>query len=358
MRYSIDFKNTFDETLLFWIERFLHSKVATLSSRNVKNKEILNQTMKSLRFGIKNIEQLQTLLKEVRNNGLIGINTYANPLLKLFSYLQTFGFASMKEIDEEILRDFIAVACSSLSNASKKNHRIVVIGFFGFIDKQNEDESGKSYIFNIELKNIGDIRGKSAEKLPSFMNEDELRRFLNAVDDYPFSLKVKNRNQLIIKTIIYTGIRVSEALNLKYKDISEDENNYILQVRGKGNKPRVVMILKKHIQELLQNWKIQKDAMQLDSEYIFCNFKNKILTQAYVSRSVENILTFAGIRKEKNGAHMLRHSFATLLYQKSLDLVLVQEALGHSSIATSRIYTHFDKTRLSKTTSIMDNITK
>ena len=85
MRYSIDFKNTFDETLLFWIERFLHSKVATLSSRNVKNKEILNQTMKSLRFGIKNIEQLQTLLKEVRNNGLIGINTYANPLLKLFS---------------------------------------------------------------------------------------------------------------------------------------------------------------------------------------------------------------------------------------------------------------------------------
>ena len=98
--------------------------------------------------------------------------------------------------------------------------------------------------------------------------------------------------------------------------------------------------------------------MQLDSEYIFCNFKNKILTQAYVSRSVENILTFAGIRKEKNGAHMLRHSFATLLYQKSLDLVLVQEALGHSSIATSRIYTHFDKTRLSKTTSIMDNITK
>lgn len=358
MRYNIDFKDTFDETLLFWIERFLHSKIATLSSRNVKNKEILNQTMKTLRFGIKNMEQLQSLLREVRNNGLIGINTYANPLLKLFAYLQTFGFASMKEIDEEILRDFIAVACSNLSNASKKNHRIVVIGFFGFIDKQNEDESGKSYIFNIELKNIGDIRGRSAEKLPSFMNEDELGRFLNAVNDYPFSLKVKNRNQLIIKTIIYTGIRVSEALNIRYKDISEDDNNYIIQVRGKGNKPRIVMILKKHIQELLNDWKIQKDALQLNSEYIFCNFKNKILTQAYVSRIVENILTYAGIRKEKNGAHMLRHSFATLLYQKSLDLVLVQEALGHSSIVTSRIYTHFDKTRLAKTTSIMDNISK
>ena len=118
------------------------------------------------------------------------------------------------------------------------------------------------------------------------------------------------------------------------------------------------MILKKHIQELLENWKLQQKNLGIESEYIFCNFRKKILTQAYVSRSVENILTYAGIRKEKNGAHMLRHSFATLLYQKSLDLVLVQEALGHASIATSRIYTHFDKTRLIKTTSIMDNLLK
>lgn len=358
MRYSIDFKNTFDETLLFWMERFIHSKLATLSSRNVRNRDSLSSAMQNLRNGIKNIQDLKTLLKNIRNDGLIGINTYANPLIKLFYYLQSFGFASMREIDEEFLRDFIAISCSSLSNASKKNHRIVVIGFFGFIDKQNEDENGKSYIFNIELKNIGDIRGKSGEKLPSFMNENELARFLEAIESYTFSEKIKYRNKLIIKIIIYTGIRVSEALNLKYKDISKDCDNYIIQVRGKGNKPRIVMIHKKHIEDLLNHWVIQKKAMDLESEYLFCNFKNKILTQAYISRNVENILKSAGIRKEKNGAHMLRHSFATLLYQKSLDLVLVQEALGHSSIATSRIYTHFDKTRLAKTTSIMENIIK
>lgn len=358
MRYSIDFKNTFDETLLFWMERFIHSKLATLSSRNVRNRDSLSSAMQNLRNGIKNIQDLKTLLKNIRNDGLIGINTYANPLIKLFYYLQSFGFASMREIDEEFLRDFIAISCSSLSNASKKNHRIVVIGFFGFIDKQNEDENGKSYIFNIELKNIGDIRGKSGEKLPSFMNENELARFLEAIESYTFSEKIKYRNKLIIKIIIYTGIRVSEALNLKYKDISKDCDNYIIQVRGKGNKPRIVMIHKKHIEDLLNHWVIQKKAMDLESEYLFCNFKNKILTQAYISRNVENILKSAGIRKEKNGAHMLRHSFATLLYQKSLDLVLVQEALGHSSIATSRIYTHFDKTRLAKTTSIMENIRK
>lgn len=355
MRYKLDEEDSFDKNLLFWIERFLHFKITSLSSRNVRDKDALNAILKQLRFGIKNISDLKDLSKKTRNIGLIGINTYANPLIKMFHYLQDFGFASMKEIDEEKLRDFIAVECASLSNASKKNYRIAIIGLFAFIDKHNEYEDGKSYIFNIELKNIGDIRGKSAEKLPSFMTENEVEQFIRAIDDFDFSPKTIYRNRLILKLILYTGIRVSEALNLKVKDISPKDEYYILQVRGKGNKPRVVMIFKRHIKDLLDNWLTQKESLNLKNELVFCNFKGKMLTQAYVSRIVEKVLSFAGIRKEKNGAHMLRHSFATLLYQKSLDLILVQEALGHSSISTSRIYTHFDTSRLQKTTSIMPN---
>jgi len=78
-----------------------------------------------------------------------------------------------------------------------------------------------------------------------------------------------------------------------------------------------------------------------------------MFSQAYIDRIIEKILMSAGIRKEKNGAHMLRHSFATLLYQKHTDLVLVQEALGHEDISTSRIYTHFEKNRLKKAADIM-----
>lgn len=353
MRYELDCEDSFDKNLLFWIERFLHFKITSLSSRNVRDKDALNGILNELRFGIKNIADLKALSKKTRNIGLIGINTYANPLIRLFIYLQGFGFASMREIDEEKLRDFIAVECASLSNASKKNYRIAIIGFFAFIDKHNEDAQGKSYIFNIELKNIGDIRGKSVEKLPSYLNESEVARFITAIDEFPFSNKTTYRNKLILKMILYTGIRVSEALNLKQKDISQKDEYFILQVRGKGNKPRIVMIFKRHIESLLDSWLSQKRAMNLKSDLVFCNFKDRILTQAYVSRVVEQVLSYAGIRKEKNGAHLLRHSFATLLYQKSLDLILVQEALGHSSIATSRIYTHFDTSRLQKTTSIM-----
>ncbi len=71
-----------------------------------------------------------------------------------------------------------------------------------------------------------------------------LIRFLSAINNFEFSDNTAYRNRLIIKIIIYTGIRVSEMLNLKLKDIFNEKDVYMLQIRGKGNKPRVVMIKK------------------------------------------------------------------------------------------------------------------
>lgn len=253
-----------------------------------------------------------------------------------------------------MLKEFLTIHTSALSDATKKNYRMTLLNFFSFIDKQNEDDEGASYNFHIELKNWGGLRGKSGQKLPSYMNEDEVRRFLNGIDCFPFKHEsLGARNRLLLKIIIYTGIRVSEALNLKIKDIMLDGEFFIIQVRGKGNKPRVVMIKAKNIDYDFSSW-INSRPNEVQDDLVFCNQKGKNLTQAYVSRIVEQVLLTNGIRKEKNGAHMLRHSFATLLYQKSQDLVLVQEALGHASLDTSRIYTHFDKQKLKNTTEIMN----
>lgn len=349
MRYELDFKNSFEKTMLFWLERFVRNKLTSLSNRQVNEKDKLAAILKKLALGTKNIQELEILTKEARNIGLVGINTYFNPLLKLYNFSLNLGLASMKEFDEELLSDFLASETSSLSDATKKNHRIALLAFFSYIDKQNETSDGNSYLFKIELKNWQGLSGKSGSKLPSFMNEDEVNRFLNAIDSFEFSENLAYRNRLILKIIIYTGIRVSEMLNLKIKDIFKEDDIYMLQIRGKGNKPRVVMIKCNIIENDLQNWLNQRVC---NSDILVCNQKGDRLTQAYVSRIVENILISAGIRKEKNGAHMLRHSFATLLYSKHKDLILVQEALGHADINTSRIYTHFDKDRLRKTTEI------
>lgn len=351
MRYPIDFLTTFDKTLLFWLERFIKLKLTTLSNRNVKDKQLFNEILQHLNKGVKTIDELKILAKEARQAGLIGINTYINPLEKLYEQLTALGFASMKEIDEETIIDFLATYTSGLSDATKKNYRMAILSFFKYIDKQNEDDDGKSYIYRMELKNFAGLGGSKGQKLPTYMHDEEIQRFLNAIEETPFKEYAQAKNRLLIKLILYTGMRVSEALDIQIKDIVKEDGFYIFRISGKGNKQRIAMIKISYIQKELDVWLKQKPNTAL----LFCSRTGKPLTQPYVSYIMDKILLYAGIRKEKNGAHMLRHTFATRLYQKNHDLILVQEALGHADLNTSRIYTHFDKERLKAATSVMDD---
>ncbi|WP_169779635.1 tyrosine-type recombinase/integrase [Campylobacter curvus] len=341
MKYALDSKGSFEKSMLFWLIRYVKFKLSSLSNKELREPAALASVNYALNREIKTINELDGLVKTARNAGLTGINTYFNPLKKIYEALCFYELDSLKRIDEELLSEVLASVTGGLSDASKKNYRISVINFFSFLDKQNE-EDGKSHVFDVNLKHWGGISGSKGQKLPEFMSEEEVKKFLNAIDTADFKVNT-NRNRLIIKIIVFTGIRVSEALNLKRKDISEDGELYVIRIRGKGNKYRIVMIKRALIEDLLDTIAIN----YINKEgYLFINKKGTRLTQAYVSRIVEQILFRAGIRKEKNGAHMLRHTFATLLYKKQKDLVLVQEALGHASLNTSRIYTHFDNDKL------------
>ncbi len=353
MRYPIDKKNDFNSDLLFWLERYTKSKLTSLSNRHVANNEALSLIIGRLNQGCKSIDELKQLTKNARSIGLIGINTYINPLEKFYRYIIKFAFESIKEIDEEVLSEFLASQTGSLSDATKKNYRMALVGFFSFMDKQNEDEHGKSYQFRVELKNWGGLKTTYATKLPSHMQDKELKRFLDAIESTEFKEYARAKNRLLIKTILFSGMRVSEALGLHVKDITLEDGFYIFRIKGKGNKPRVAMIKEYYIKKDMQEWLNERDK---SLAILFQSRTKKPLTQSYVSYIMEKILLKAGVRKEKNGAHMLRHTFATKLYQKNRDLVLVQEVLGHADINTSRIYTHFDKERLKTAASTMDDI--
>ncbi|EAH6758424.1 integrase [Campylobacter jejuni] len=341
MKYPLDCEENFEKSFLFWLAKYVKFKLNSLSNKELKNPQALAEVNFDLTKGVKNIEELDALAKKARNAGLSGVNTYFNPLKKVFEYLNFYKLYSLKQIDEELIVEVLASITGALSDASKKNYRIAVINFFDFLDKQNEEDE-KAHIFDINLKNWAGIAGYKGVKLPEFMSEEELKKFLDAIENADFKNNTI-RNKLIIKIIIFTGIRVSEAIDIKMGDISEENDLYIIRIRAKGNKYRVVMIKKELIYDLLKNVSINymsKDAL------LFVNKKGTPLTQSYVSRIVEQLLFRAGIRKQKNGAHMLRHTFATLLYKKQKDLILVQEALGHASLNTSRIYTHFDNDKL------------
>ncbi len=351
MKRPLDCEDNFEASLLFWMSRYVKHKLNSLSNKSLKNPRILSQVAFALTKGASSFDELDTMVKQARNAGMSGINTYFNPLRKFAELISYYKLYSLTQIDEELIADFLASATGGLSDATKKNYRIAMLSFFGYLDRQNE-ENGKAHVFDIELKNWGGVSGNSGVKLPEFMNEEELDRFLRAINEAPFKSNA-DRNRLIIKLILYTGIRVSEALRIKIKDVTQDGDCFTIRIHGKGNKYRVVMIkqhlIREHLSEVLR-------ASSCMEGLLFCNRKGGIISQAYVSRLVEQILFYAGIRKEKNGAHMLRHTFATLLYRKRKDIILVQEALGHASLNTSRIYTHFDSDRLREAAKVAEEL--
>ena len=353
MRYKVDVKESFDQSLLFWLDRFIKSKLTSLSNRHVEENAKLSAIIGSLNHGSESMDDLKNLAKEARNIGLIGINLFINPLEKFYHYLIPMKLTSLKEIDEELLSEFLASQTGSLSDATKKNYRIALLGLFKFIDKQNEDDKGSSYQFRMVLKNWGGLGGRKGEKLPAHMYKEELSRFFKAIEETEFKPYVQAKNRLLIKLILYTGMRVSEALEMRLKDMVKDGEYYVFQIRGKGNKPRTAMVKVENIAHDLEEWMGYRSS---ENMLLFQSRTGKPLTQAYVSYIMDKMLLHAGIRKEKNGAHMLRHTFATLLYQKNHDLILVQEALGHADLNTSRIYTHFDKERLKIAADTMDGM--
>ncbi|GAA7675757.1 tyrosine recombinase XerH [Helicobacter pylori] len=341
------------ENLLLWIGRFLRYKCTSLSNSQVKDQNKVFECLNELNQ-VRSSSQLEKVCKKARNAGLLGINTYALPLLKFYEYTKKISLNSLKSIDEVLLAEFLSVYTGGLSLATKKNYRIALLGLFSYIDKQNQDENEKSYIYNITLKNISGANQSAGNKLPTHLNNEELEKFLESIDKIEMSAKVRARNRLLIKIIVFTGMRSNEALQLKIKDFTLENGCYTILIKGKGDKYRAVMLKAFHIESLLKEWLIERELYPVKNDLLFCNQKGSALTQAYLYRQVERIINFAGLRREKNGAHMLRHSFATLLYQKRHDLILVQEALGHASLNTSRIYTHFDKQRLEEAASIWE----
>ncbi len=341
------------ENLLLWIGRFLRYKCTSLSNSQVKDQNKVFECLSELNQACSS-SQLEKVCKKARNAGLLGINTYALPLLKFYEYTKKISLKSLKSIDEVLLAEFLSIYTGGLSLATKKNYRIALLGLFSYIDKQNQDENEKSYIYNITLKNISGVNQSAGNKLPTHLNNEELEKFLESIDKIEMSAKVRARNRLLIKIIVFTGMRSNEALQLKIKDFTLENGCYTILIKGKGDKYRAVMLKAFHIESLLKEWLIERGLYPVKNDLLFCNQKGSALTQAYLYKQVERIINFAGLRREKNGAHMLRHSFATLLYQKRHDLILVQEALGHASLNTSRIYTHFDKERLKEAASIWE----
>jgi integrase/recombinase XerD len=178
-----------------------------------------------------------------------------------------------------------------------------------------------------------------AEKLPSMLTFEEVILLLSSITDDD---EVNIRNRAMLELLYATGLRVSELINLKFSNINLEDN--FLRIIGKGFKERIVPFGEK-AKSFINIYLLKRKPYTDPKDNVFISRLGKKLSRVEFWRQLKNIAKKAGINKNIT-PHTLRHSFATHLLSGGADIRFVQEMLGHSSIATTQIYTHLDKDKI------------
>jgi integrase/recombinase XerC len=188
------------------------------------------------------------------------------------------------------------------------------------------------------------VSPKMGKRLPVFVQENQMADLFTHVEfgeDY-----VGKLHRLILELLYATGIRRSEASNLKINDI--DFSRFVICISGKGNKERLVPFAR-YLCDLLENFlEVRKTAFpSSDEPWLFLNRKGEQLSTQNIYSIVHKHLS-AVTTVEQRSPHVLRHSFATHLSNSGADLNAIKELLGHSNLAATQIYMHNSIDRLIK----------
>ena len=274
-----------------------------------------------------------------RNLSDNSIRAYLSDLESLLMHINQLGITEFSQLEINHLRSWLANLQIKGAARSSITRRVVSIRAFTYWGSRNgwlPKDIGK------EL-----IAPKPERTLPEILNVEGAALVLESLEtraqEQPEPANL--RDLAMVETLYGSGIRVSELVGLDISDLDTSRNT--LRVIGKGNKERVVPIGIPALRAI-ENW-LQKGRANLASsesgDAIFIGARGKRIDQRTVREVVYEASQALGGNK-KMGPHALRHSAATHLLEGGADLRTVQEILGHSSLATTQIYTHVTQERI------------
>ncbi len=273
-----------------------------------------------------------------RNLSENSIRAYVADLESLLEHINKLGVTEFKDLTIDHLRSWLANLQTRGAARSSLSRRTVSIKAFTYWGAKNgwlSRDIGK------QLQSP-----KPQRRLPDILDIEGAITTLDSlavrVSEEGSSAAIRDR--AIVETLYASGIRVSELSGLNLSDIDFSRNT--LRVLGKGNKERTVPIGIPAAKALTE-WLAARNSMvnEKSGDAVFLGARGKRIDQRTVREIVYVALEALG-GKVKMGPHGLRHSAATHLLEGGADLRTVQEILGHSSLATTQIYTHVSQDRL------------
>ncbi|HET7360841.1 MAG TPA: tyrosine-type recombinase/integrase [Salinimicrobium sp.] len=280
----------------------------------------------SERYPVKDFLDYLTFQKRYSANTVI---SYENDLHAFFEFLfLEYKITDLKEITASIVRTWLASLKENKCSSKTVNRKISALkSFFKYQLKMNR-------ISTSPVAAIASL--KASRKLPSFIQEKEMDTLLK--NDY-FPQTFAGKTDFLIFEILYqTGIRRNELIHLKESDV--DKSSGIIKVLGKGNKERFIPVsnqLLKMIEEYISEKK--KELSEPVEDFLLVNQKGKKLDPKYIYNIVKQNLSKVSTNERKS-PHILRHSFATHLTNNGAEINAIKELLGHSSLASTQIYTN------------------
>lgn len=262
------------------------------------------------------------------------VSAYRSDLVKFADFVRTSGAAGLDRFSSKDMMKFLSrLKSQGLAVSSISRTLVAVKMFLRFLAQQNRNIS--TAVLAVESPRVW-------KNLPDVLARQEVEQLLAGPDrSTPLGL----RNAALLETLYATGCRVQEVAGLRISDIHFDVG-YIRAV-GKGSKERIVPIGEpacEVIREYLERCR-PKFVKPHSKDFLFLSRTGRQLERKSIWRLVRGIARSVGISKKVH-PHTLRHSFATHLLEAGADLRIVQEMLGHASIATTQIYTHVDQRRL------------
>ena len=279
---------------------------------------------------VKYLEEYLKYLKYQKNYSSLTIDSYEEDLVSFLDFLNKENLDVLSVVYDDI-RFYLMDLNNQKNKASTISRKLSSLrGFYKFL-------INRDYIKNNPFTLIK--APKKEKKLPRFFYYNELEEMFNSID---ISTPLGERNRLILEVLYASGVRVSELVNIKVKDINDEE----IKVLGKGNKERITRI-GDYAREILDLYLEDgyKELNSKNSEYLFLNKNGDKLTTRGIRYILDEIIKNTNVKK-KISPHMLRHSFATHLLNEGCDILSVQELLGHESLTATAIYTHVTTDRL------------